>query len=100
MAVQPVIDSKNAIPTFEAGKKKFEQLVQRRTRLQVELEASRKQFLEASREAEVEFGTSNVNELREQFKSKEATKLQDILEFVMGVDELEAELNDIEEKAK
>lgn len=99
MSEQPTIDSKNAIPMFEAGKKKFEQLVQRRSRLQFELEASRRQFLEGSKEAEIEFGTAKVPELRELYKTREATKLQNILEFVMGVDDLEAELKDIEEKA-
>jgi hypothetical protein len=99
MTTERTIDSKTAIAQFEAGKKKFDELVQRRTRLQVELEASRRQFLEGSREAELEFGTSKLPELRELYKTKEATKLQDILEFVMGVDELEAELNDIEQKA-
>jgi hypothetical protein len=99
MSQERTIDSKNAIPMFEAGKKKFEELVQRRTRLQVELEASKRQFLEGSKDAELEFGTSKLPELRELYKTKEATKLQDILEFVMGVDELEAELKDIEEKA-
>ncbi len=99
MTQEITIDSKNAIPMFEAGKKKFEQLVQRRTRLQVELEASRRQFLEGSKDAEIEFGTSKVPELRELYKTREATKLQNIMEFVMGVEDLEAELKDIEEKA-
>lgn len=99
MTQVPHIDSKNAIPMFEAGKKKFDAIVQRRSRLQAELEVSRRQFLEGSKDAEIEFGTSKLPELRELYKTREATKLQNILEFVMGVDEVEAELKDIEEKA-
>lgn len=99
MTQVPHIDSKNATAMFEAGKKKFDALVQRRSRLQAEFEVSRRQFLEGSKDAEIEFGTAKLPELRELYKTREATKLQNILEFVMGVDDLEAELNDIEEKA-
>lgn len=99
MSTERTIDSKNAIPMFEASKKKFDELVQRRTRIQVELEASRRQFLEGSKDAEIEFGTSKLPELRELYQTREAAKLQDILEFTMGVDELEAEIADIEQKA-
>ena len=97
--MQRTIDSKNATAEFEVAKKKYDALVLRRQRFQVELEATRRQFLEASKEAELEFQTSQLPALRELYKTKEATKLQDILEFVMGVEDLEAELNDIEQKA-
>jgi len=93
------VDSKNVIEKFEEGKKRFDALVLRRQRMQVELETSRRQFLEGSRDAETEFGTSKLPELRDLYRTREATKLQEVLEFLMGVDELEAELNDIEQKA-
>jgi hypothetical protein len=99
MAEKREIDSKNALAEFEAGKKRFEALVAKRHRFQAELEASRRQFLEASREAELEFQTSKLPELRELYRTREAAKLQDILEFVMGVDEACADLEAVEKQA-
>lgn len=99
MTQERTIDSKTAIPMFEEGKKRYDALVQRHTRLSVELDSARKQYMEGSREAEIEFGTSDINQMREMHRTREAKKLKDILEFVIAVDEVEAELNDIEQKA-
>lgn len=92
-------ETKNAVAMLEESKKKFETLVQKRTRIQVELETAKRQFLEASEEAKSEFGTADLGELRELYRNREAENNAKAVEFAMAVEDLEAQLAEIEQKA-
>lgn len=92
-------DNKNAVAMLDESKKKLEVLTQRRTRIQVELETARRQFQEACDEAKKEFGTSDLGELRELYRTREAENNTKALDFAMAVEEAEAQLHEIEQKA-
>lgn len=93
------IDKDPKIAQFEAAKRKFETLLTRRQRAEVELATARRQYLEKSNEAKAEFGSDQIADLRQEYKTREERRNQDIFEFCMAVEELEAELNDIDAKA-
>lgn len=92
-------NEKSAIERFEETNKRFETLKERRRRVQVQIETTKAQLLEACADAKTEFGTDNLNELRELYRNREAENLQKVTDFTAAVDEAEQELVTIEQKA-
>lgn len=90
---------KTAIEKFEETNKRFDALKKRRERIQVDIEATKRQFNEACADAKTEFGTADVNELRELYRNREAENNQKVADFTRAVDETEQEVALIEQKA-
>lgn len=92
-------NEKSAIERFEETNKRFETLKDRRRKVQVQIETTKAQLLEACADAKAEFGTDNLNELRDLYRNREAENLQKVIDFTAAVDEAEQELVTIEQKA-
>lgn len=89
--------NKSAVEKLEEGKRRLVSLTDRRTRLQVELEAARRQLKEAQLEAELEFGTSDLNALRNLFKEREEQNNAAVEAFLESLSDLESALKKTEQ---
>lgn len=87
---------KSTAQILEESKARHQALAERRQRLQVELEAAARQLEEAESEAEREFGTRDLNELRELYAKREEENERKVSEFVSALDALEASLAEVE----
>lgn len=79
----------SATEQLEQHKKRLEQLSARRNTIQVKLESARQQYAEAVREAQENYGTSDLDSLRNMLREQEAANSQAVAEFVAAVDEFE-----------
>lgn len=75
---------------FEEHSRRVEQLNQRRTTIQVQLEAARQQYETAVTEAKAAFGTADLDELREKLAAAEQANSQAVVEFITALDTFEA----------
>lgn len=89
-------NTKNAAQLLEEQKTRFQTLLNRRTAVQVELATAERQLKEAGDEAEEEFGTRDIGQLRELFSSRETDNARKVQEFIGNLDALEAGLKEVE----
>lgn len=90
------VGGKSTAQILEEAKTRHQRLADRRQRVQVELEAAARQLEEAQDEAEREFGTRDLEALRELYAQREKENEQKVQEFVANLDELETALNEVE----
>lgn len=69
-------------------------------RLKVELETAQEGLENVKREAREEYGTDNVDELREKYRKMQADNLQQMAAFELLVTEAEGVLAKIEEESR
>lgn len=91
-------NQKTPTQVLEEQKNRLANLQERRTRIQVKLESERKALQDAQAEAQAQFGTSDLAELRAMFKERQEENSRKVIEFVMSLDEVESSLTDIERK--
>lgn len=84
--------TKSAIERLEEGKRRLLTLTDTRTRLEVELQAARRQLAEAQQEAEQEFGTSDLDKLRALFRDREERNNKAVEAFLDALTEAENSL--------
>lgn len=89
--------NKSAVERLEAGKRQLAALIDRRTRLQVELEATKRQLKEAQLEADLEYGTADLTALRNLYKEREAQNNAAVEAFLQSLTDLEVELKKTEQ---
>lgn len=87
---------KTTVQVLDEQKRRVATLQERRTRAQVKVETERKALVEARSEAEKLFGTSDIVKLRELYATKQGENDQKVMDFVMGLDEVEEKLSTIE----
>lgn len=88
--------AKTAAQVLEENKARYQSLAERRQRVQVELEAAARQLEEAQNEAERDFGTRDLAELRNLYTQREQENERLVTEFVSELDALEASLAEVE----
>lgn len=86
----------SALEQLEQLKKRLDALTARRTQAQVKLEAARQQYAEAVREAQANYGTSNLDELRAILVRQEEANNAALADFTRGLDEFENFIQRIE----
>jgi len=87
---------KSAVEKLEDGKKQLHLLIERRTRIQVQLESAKTQLKEAQVEAELDYGTANLADLRELYKQREEQNNAAVDAFIQSLTELELTLKQTE----
>jgi hypothetical protein len=90
------VSGKSAAQVLEENKARYQALIERRQRLQVELEAAARQLREAQDEAERDFGTRDIDALRAMYAKREEENEQKVAQFVQDLDALEAALVEVE----
>lgn len=75
---------------------RYQALLTRRTKAETEVDTAARQLAEAQEEAIREFGTGDLEKLRELFTTNEAANEQLVKEFSEKLDALEAALRDVE----
>ena len=96
--IKPAAASKTAAQLLEEQKARFNALAERRNRVAVELETAARQYAEAEAEAVREFGTGNLDELRQLYTTNEAENERRVRQFITEVDAVETTLSDIEKQ--
>jgi hypothetical protein len=90
--------TKSAAQQLEEQKARHQALVQRRTKVQVELESAARQYAEAQAEAQREFGTGDLEELRALYLRSEAENERAVQQFAKELDALETAVADAEQQ--
>jgi hypothetical protein len=90
--------NKTAVQQLEEQKARHSALIQRRTKVQVEIEAASRQYAEAQEEAVREFGTGNLDALRELYLKNEAENERRVSQFIKDLDALENAIADTEQQ--
>lgn len=85
-----------AVQQLEQLKQRVEALATRSTRAQVQLETSRQQYAEAVEQAERDYKTSDISELREKLASAEIANAKAVEDFAHAVAEFEKFIERIE----
>ena len=85
-----------AAQQLEAGRKKLEALRDRRSKAQARIEEARRVLAEAQAEAQKEFGTSDLTELREMYTRQSSENDRKVLDFVGAIQFAEEQLQDVE----
>lgn len=91
------MSTKSTVELLEDGKKRLAAMTERHTRIQVELETTRRQLNEAKLEAELEYGTSDLGQLRELYKQRETENTTAVSEFLQALDDLDTTLRKTEQ---
>lgn len=81
---------------LDALQRRVEQLNTRRTRAQVQLETARQQHAEAVKEAERDYKTHNLDELRTRLVSLETENTKAVADFALAVEKFEQFIERIE----
>ena len=84
--------NKTAVELVEEGKKRLSALRDRQHAIAVRLEATKQQLADTRLEAELEFNTSDLVELRELFRKREEANAVAATDFTMALDEIDAAL--------
>lgn len=79
------------------GEKRLEALRSRERAISVRIESARSNLKDTQLEAEMEFGTANLAELRELFKKREEANALAAAEFIMALDDIDAALRRTEQ---
>lgn len=87
----------NPVAQLEAARKRLDQVVSRRTQVQVQLEAARQQYAEAVKEAEQAYGTADLSELKRRLMDAERQNEQLVADFVRAVDEFDRYITQLEQ---
>lgn len=85
------------VEQLNQSKQKLAALAERRTRVQVQLEAARQQLSEARVQAETEYGTADVARLREILAERDKANTAAAEQFQLAVTEFESFLTRIEQ---
>ena len=85
-----------AAQRLEEAKARHRQMIERRAKAQADFEAAERQLNEARTEAEQEFGTGDLTELRRLYAERERENEQAVEKFVRELDEREAALRQAE----
>lgn len=88
--------NKSAVDVLNEQKTRLSALQERRTRAQVRLENERRALEEARAEAQRLFGTSDLDQLRELFRTSQGENDRKVMDFLMALDKVEQQLADIE----
>lgn len=88
--------STSALEQLEQLKKRLDGLTARRTAAQVKLESARQQYQEAVSEAQANYGTSNLDELRAILVKEEERNTAALADFLRGLNDFEDFLGRIE----
>lgn len=94
--IKPVTATRSAAQRLEEQKSRFQALTERKNRLQVELETAARQFAEAQAEAQREFGTGDLDELRALYATSERENEERVAKFTADLDAIEKVLADTE----
>lgn len=87
----------SAVEQLNQSKLRLASLAERRTRIQVQLETARLQLAEARRQAEAEYGTSEVARLREILAERDKANTVAAEQFHLAVTEFDSFLTRIEQ---
>ena len=87
---------KTSTQLLEEHKSRYAALVQRRTKVEVERESARRQYAEAQEEALREFGTGDLEALRQLYLQSEAENERKVQQFGRELDALESAVVDAE----
>lgn len=85
---------------FEQQVKRHEALKKRHNEALVAVQAARTSLAQAQAEAKAEFGTDNLEELRELYSKLDRDNDQAVVDFVMALDEVESQVQDVERLLK
>lgn len=88
--------STTALEQLEQLRKRLDGLTARRTAAQVKLESARQQYQEAVAEAQANYGTANLDELRAILVKEEERNSAALADFVRGLNQFEEFLTRIE----
>ena len=83
---------KTPVELVEEGKKRLAGLRERQHAVAVRLEATRQKLTDTRLEAEMEFGTADLGQLRELYKQREEANANAAAEFTMALDDIDAAL--------
>ena len=86
----------SAAQRLEAAKDRYQKLLDRATRVKIELQAASNQLAEARTEAEVDFGTGDLEGLRARYAEIERENEQRVGEFLQALDSQEQSLSEVE----
>jgi hypothetical protein len=89
---------KTSTQLLEEHKSRYAALVQRRTKVEVERESARRQYAEAQEEALREFGTGDLEALRQLYLQSEAENERKVQQFARELDALETAVGDAEQQ--
>jgi len=95
-AVAKPTATKSAAQILEEQKARYQALIERRTKVFVELEPAGRQLEEAEAEAEREFGTRDLAQLRKMYLEREQENERRVNEFLQSLETLEQELAEVE----
>lgn len=90
------VGSPSTAQLLEEHKARHQTLTERRQRVQVELETAARQLEEAQTEAEREFGTRDLAELRNLYTQREQENERKVAQFIEDLNALEAALAEVE----
>lgn len=79
------------------GKKRLDILRSRQNELAIRIGSARQNLKDAQVEADMEFGTSNLAQLRELFKQREESNALAVTEFTMALDDIDSALRRTEQ---
>lgn len=85
-----------AAQRLEEAKARHRQMIERRAKAQADFEAAERQLKEAREEAEREFGTGDLTELRKLYADRERENEQSVDQFVNALNQGEAALQEAE----
>ena len=88
--------NKTSIEILEEQKKRLGQMAERRTRAQVRLENEKRALEEARTESLRLFGTADIEQLRQLFRTTQQENDRKVVDFVFAVDSTDQKLTDIE----
>jgi len=86
----------SAAQRLEEAKARHRQMIERRAKAQADFEAAARQLKEAREQAEQEFGTGDLAQLRKLYGERERENEQAVDAFVRALDEREAALQQAE----
>lgn len=87
---------KTSVQILDDQKRRLAALQERRTRVQVRVETERRALQETQAEAQAQFGTSDLEALRQLYRDRQSDNDRKVVEFVMALDEIDQRLSDIE----
>ncbi len=87
---------KTSVQILDDQKRRLASLQERRTRVQVRIETERRALQETQAEAQAQFGTSDLEALRQLYRDRQSDNDRKVVEFVMALDEIDQRLSDIE----
>ena len=90
------VGSPSTAQLLEEHKARHQTLTERRQRVQVELETAARQLEEAQSEAERDFGTRDLAELRNLYTEREQENERKVSQFIEDLNALEAALAEME----